>query len=62
MNKRQKLQVSLAAFVVVYVIVWLFCPGWGAVKILGILSGVFLLIALYISYRAEEKNKKYTDK
>ena len=62
MNKRQKLQVSLAALVVVYVRVWLFFPGWGAVKILGILSGIFLLIALYISYRAEEKNKKNTDK
>ena len=58
MNKRQKLQVSLAAFFVVYIIVLLFFPGWGASKILGILSGVLILMALYISYRAEEKNKK----
>ncbi len=62
MNKRQKLQVSLAAFFVVYIIVWLFFPGWGASKILGIVSGVLTLIALYYSYRAEEKNKKNTDK
>ena len=62
MNKRQKLQVSLAAFFVVYIIVWLFFPGWGATKILGIISGVLTLIALYYSYRAEEKNKKNTDK
>ena len=62
MNKRQKLQVSLAAFFVVYIIVWLFFPGWGATKILGIVSGVLTLIALYYSYRAEEKNKKNTDK
>ena len=62
MNKRQKLQVSLAAFFVVYIIVWLFFPGWGASKILGIVSGILTLIALYYSYRAEEKNKKNTDK
>lgn len=62
MNKRQKLQVSLAAFIVVYIIVWLFFPGWGAVKILGITSGLLTLIAIYFSYRAEEKNKTNSDK
>ena len=62
MNKRQKLQVYLAAFFVVYIIVLLFFPGWGAIKILGIASGVLILMALYFSYRAEEKNKKNTDK
>ena len=62
MNKRQKLQVSLAAFFIVYIIVLLFFPGWGASKILGIISGVLILMALYLSYRAEEKNKNKTDK
>ena len=62
MNKRQKLQVSLAAFFIVYIIVLLFFPGWGVSKILGILSGVLILMALYFSYRAEEKNKKNSDK
>ena len=62
MNKRQKLQVSLAAFIVVYIIVWLFFPGWGAVKILGITSGLLTLAAIYFSYRAEEKNKTNSDK
>ena len=62
MNKRQKLQVSLAAFLVVYIIVWLFFPGWGASKILGISSGVLMLMAMYDSYKAEEKNKTKTDK
>lgn len=62
MNKRQKLQVSLAAFLVVYIIVLLFFPGWGTSKILGILSGVLIIMALYYSYRAEEKNKKNTNK
>lgn len=62
MNKRQKLQVSLAALIVVYIIAWLFFPGWEACKILGIASGVLILIAIYLSYRAEEKNKTNTDK
>ena len=62
MNKRQKLQIFLAAFFFVYIIVWLFFPGWEASKILGITSGVLILIAIYLSYRAEEKNKKNTDK
>lgn len=62
MNKKQKLQMSLAALCVVYIIVWLFFPGWEAAKILGILSGVCILIALYGSYRAEEKNKTNTEK
>ena len=62
MNRRQKLQVSLAAFFVVYTIVLLFFPGWGGVKILGILSGVLMLMALFYSYRAEEKNKTNSDK
>ena len=62
MNKRQKLQVSLAALIVVYIIVWLFFPGWGAGKILGITSGLLTLTAIYFSYRAEEKNKTNSDK
>ena len=62
MNKKQKLQMSLAALCAVYIIVWLFLPGWEAAKILGILSGVCILIALYGSYRAEEKNKTNTEK
>ena len=62
MNKRQKLQVYLAAFLVVYIIVLLLFPGWGATKILGILSGVLTLMAIYYSYRAEEKNKTNSDK
>ena len=62
MNKRQKLLVAFAALCVVYIIVWLFFPGWEVSKILGISSGVSVLIALYLGYRAEEKNKKKTEK
>ena len=61
MNKKQKLQVSIAALAIIYIIVLLFFPGWGASKILGIFASVATLIALYGSYRAEEK-KKNTDK
>lgn len=62
MNKRQKLQIFLAAFLIVYIIVWLFFPGWEATKILGITSGLLSLMAICYSYRAEEKNKTNTDK
>lgn len=61
-NKRQKLRVSFAALIVVYIIVWLFFPGWEASKILGISSGVLTLLAIYLSYRAAEKDKTNTDK
>ena len=61
MNKKQKLHVSLATLIVVYIIVWLFIPGWKGSKILGIIAGVSTLIAIYGAYRAEEK-KKNTDK
>lgn len=57
MNKKQKFQASLAAFFVIYIVVLLFFPGWEASKILGILAGVCTLTALYLAYKAEEKNK-----
>ena len=61
MNKKQKLQVSLTVFGIVYMIFLLLSPGWRAGKILGLISIVALDIALYGSYRAEEKEKN-TDK
>ena len=61
MNRKQKLQVSLAVLAVVYIIVLLLFPGWGASKILGIIASVATLIAIYGAYRAEEKQKN-TDK
>ncbi len=61
MNKKQKLQVFLTVFGVVYMIFLLLSPGWGASKILGLISIVAGVIALSGSYRAEEK-KKNTDK
>ncbi len=61
MNKRQKLQVALAVFFIVYILFLFLSPGWKAGKILGIIGGVCMIIALYVSYRAEEKNKHNTD-
>ena len=61
MNKKQKFQASLAALIVVYIIVLLFFPGWEVSQILGIIAGGCTLIALYVTYKAEEKNKtKFT--
>ena len=55
MNKKQKLQAALAALIVVYIIVWLFFPGWKAGKILGILAGICTLIAVCMAIKAEKK-------
>lgn len=55
MNKKQKFQATLAALIVAYIIVLLFFPGWKASKILGIIAGVSTLIAIYVTYKAEEK-------
>lgn len=54
MNKKQKLQ-AFAVLIVVYIIAWLFSPGWKASKILGILAGVCTLIAVILAYKAEKK-------
>lgn len=56
MNNKQKKQAFFALLAIVYIIVLLFFPGWGASKILGIIAGVCFLIAMYVSYKAEEKN------
>ena len=61
MNKKQKLQVSLTVFGVVYMIFLLLSPGWGDSNILGLISIVATVMDLYGSYRAEEK-KNNTDK
>ena len=56
MNTKQKIQVSLAALCVAYIIFWLFIPGWDLGKILAIFLGVSFLMAIYFTYRAEKKN------
>ena len=56
MSKKQKLQMSLAAIIVVDIIALLFFPERVSSKIVGILCCIPTLI-LYLYYRAEEKNK-----
>ena len=58
MNRIQKFQVTLAALIVVNIIVLLFFPGWKDSRILGIFASVCTLIAIYGAYKAEEKKKK----
>ena len=56
MNKKQKWQLALAGLFAVLLIIWLFNPIKGYVKILGIISNALLLLAMLFSYRAEKKN------
>ena len=58
MNRRQKIQVVLAVLFAVLFIVWLFFPGWGYLKILGLIANALGVFSMVLSYRAEEKNKK----
>lgn len=61
-NKRQKWQVTLAALFVILFIVWLFYPGWGIVKILGLIANALLALSMLLSYKEEEKRKAKSDK
>lgn len=58
MNNRQKWQVGVGSLFVVLVVLWLFMPGWGAGKIVSIVSALMIITSMAISYFAEEKNKK----
>ena len=56
MNKKQKLQASIGAIIVVDIIALLFFPERVSSKIVGILCCIPTLI-LYLYFSAEEKNK-----
>ncbi|MBO6082949.1 MAG: hypothetical protein J6P46_08025 [Bacteroidales bacterium] len=58
MNKKQKMQVTLAVLFAILLIFWLLQPGWERGKWLGLLSNALGLLAMLLSYRAEEKNKQ----
>lgn len=62
MNKRQKWQVALAALFVILFIVWVFYPGWGIAKILGLIANALLALSMLLSYKEEEKRKTKSDK
>ena len=58
MNKKQKWQLALAGLFAVLLIIWLFNPIKGYVRILGILSNALLLLVMLLSYRAEKRNNE----
>ena len=62
MNKKQKWQVAFAALFAILFIVWFFYPGWGFVKILGLLANALLALSMLLSYKEEEKRKTTRDK
>lgn len=53
MNNRQKWQVGVGSLFTVLLIIWLFMPEWGAVKILGIISDLLGVASMVLSYIAE---------
>ena len=57
MNRKQKIQLVLAAISAVLIIVWLIIPVKLGSKILGILSNALLFLSVFLSYRNEEKTK-----
>ena len=52
------MQVILAVLFAVLIFFWIFTPVKLISRILGMTSNALGLIAMIISYRAEEKNKK----
>ena len=62
MNKRQKLQVGLAILFTVLFVIWLFIPVPMYSRILGLLSNGLGVLSMVLSYKAEEKNKKKSDR
>ena len=55
------MQVGLGIGFAVLFIVWLIFPGWEVSRWLGLLSNALGMLSMYLSYRAEEKNKKKTE-
>ena len=58
MNKRQKFQLILAGLAAILVIFWLIYPVNTVTRFMGILPNALLILAMLLSYRAEEKLKK----
>ncbi len=58
MNKKQIAQLFVGVACIVLIILWLSLPGWGAGKVLGIISALLLILSVVLSFIAEEKNKK----
>ena len=58
MNKKQKFQLILAGIAAALIIFWLISSASTFLKFMGILSNALLILAMLLSYRAEEKLKK----
>lgn len=58
MNRRQKFQLILAGIAAILIIFWIVFPEKNLVKVVGILSNALLILAMLLSFRAEEKLKK----
>ena len=58
MNKKQIFQAIIGSLALILIIIWLFFPGWGASKILGIIANACVFTSMLLSYLAEEKKKK----
>ena len=58
MNRRQKFQLILAGIAAILIIFWIVFPEKNLVKVMGILSNALLILAMLLSFRAEEKLKK----
>ena len=58
MNTRQKFQVALIILSAILLVFWVVSPGIVPARILGVITCVLLILSMFISYRAEEKNKK----
>ena len=58
MNTRQKFQVALIILSAILLVFWIVSPDGILVRILGVITCVLLILSMFISYRAEEKNKK----
>ena len=57
MNKRQKAQLIIGILSAILFIVWIVLPGNIITRLLGMLSNALVMLSMYLSYRAEEKNK-----
>ena len=58
MNTKQKLQVTLIILFAILLVFWIVFPGNIYARILGVISSALLILSMFLSYRAEERNKK----
>ena len=61
MNKKQKGQLIIGILSAILFIVWIVLPGNIITRLLGMLSNALVMLSMYLSYRAEEKNKTKSD-